>query len=167
MLVGWLACAGGEAPSIVNGADTASELGSTGVGSTGVGPTGPTSEDGPVSGELGGQPWTYTSGFAEPAYGDPDSLRVSLYAEQVGCDEAEFALDHVIVLLPIEEGTFAFDLDTSLAFAMLESDWAYYVTFDGYVEVKELDGTHVRGWVEGRYEDGYEVAGSFDVPICP
>ena len=131
-----------------------------------------------AQGEIAGESWAYTDGFADIIdYGGGDvqvSVNLALPQTEQGCDIFFVTGDKVFFSLPNKVGLYKLKLDLTG-----NGDGNYFVTLfnndtfesffaaTGAIEIKSLSDTEVSGRLDARFDSDTYVNGNFTVAICP
>ena len=122
-----------------------------------------------VSGQIGGEDWTYLSGRA--SLDQDGEYSVSLFSEDTDtpCIHAGFDENKIICDLPDEVASFQLGLG-SLTVTLVEDrgDEApmNYIAATGTVEILEIGDTELVGRMDIEADDENWVNGNFTLPLC-
>lgn len=125
--------------------------------------------DGPMSGKIGGVPWSLgsaeTSGFLSSA----DQFFVEAYAEVVApCTGAgsQVRSNRLILNVPRETGNYLLGSGLNETF-FVQDTGVNYVAVQGRIVVSQVTGTMLSGAGHFIFDGNNEVDGLFQAQICP
>ena len=110
----------------------------------------------PLSGKLGGQPWTLGTGETNSFLSTTSQYWVDAYAESfTACTgSASTNADEIIMNLPMAIGTYALNSDNLVATS-------------GEIDITEITATTITGGAKFAYDANNSVDGQFQMTICP
>jgi len=127
--------------------------------------------DSPLSGKIGGESWTFKSGFSDSFLSDDKGFFVSLYPEAVAdCSSSPPTGDSILIKIPKQAGTYEFSLNNNMTLVDDGPDGPdNLVVTTGVLEVKEVSDTTITAGLYGIYgnDPNNEVSGQFTVTLCP
>ena len=121
----------------------------------------------PLSGKVGGQPWTFQVGETNAFLSDgEDDFFASLYAQSyTACGFGEPSEQpHVLGAVPKVVGDY--DLDLSRNFTFVDAAQNNLVATDGRIVIDSVTDTTVTGGLHTTYNGDNEVNGRFTLTIC-
>ena len=120
----------------------------------------------PLSGKLGGQPWTFMT--AETSYPTSDRYWVDAHAESfTPCTgSAPFTADELLMNFPMAIGNYAVTLDLSQTFYIAATNDNLVAT-SGEIDITDITATTITGGAKFAYNADNSVDGQFQVTICP
>lgn len=127
-------------------------------------------EDRPLSGTVGGEPWTLaraeTNAFLSE--GEPDYW-TDLYASPgTACETSSLDSGHqLIVQAPREPGEYGLSSRRTATFVIEGDTLDNLVATTGRVVIDEVSATTLRGGAYVRFDADNSVNGRFEITICP
>ena len=125
---------------------------------------------GPLSGRVGGQPWTLGTAETEPFLSaNSDSFFLTGYADSVAaCTGAGRGVtgNRVVMNIPKAVGTYALDLNLTQTF-FIQSSNLNLASTRGRIVVDEITDTTLRGGAHIEVDADNIVNGQFQATICP
>ncbi|MEQ8470071.1 MAG: hypothetical protein RIC35_02745 [Marinoscillum sp.] len=123
----------------------------------------------PLSGKINGVEWEYTGGNA--LYRPFDNEATGLILNQETTDPCTIkltSLAHVQVILPTFETTLNLpDVQNRAVIKMASPNGGpIYTASGGFVQIVEVTGREIIGYISATYDDDNYVQGSFYVKIC-
>lgn len=124
---------------------------------------------GPLTGKVGGAPWTVATAQADASFTDDSGFWVDLYAEQLASCSDSGSGNSVILTVPRQVGThrMSFDLTGTFFIPNQATGGDNLIATNGTIRVDEITATSVRGGVTMTYDANNTVSGEFDATICP
>lgn len=125
-------------------------------------------DDAPLSGTVGGQPWSFVAGETDFFLSDgEDDFFALLYASEITpCDVgAPPEGNSLIVAVPKQPGEYELGWSQNMTFVVGESE--NLVATEGLIRVDEVTETTVRGGLHGVFDGDNEVSGTFELTVCP
>ena len=124
-----------------------------------------TIDDGPLTGLVYGQPWTFQAGGTDAflSEGD-DNFFATFYASAFTCGSSEPSGPSLIVAVPKVAGSYPMSLMRNMTFVMGSDN---KVAIDGLVNVDSVTATTVTGGLVGTFDDQNTVSGHFTLTVCP
>jgi hypothetical protein len=124
-----------------------------------------TIDDGPLTGMVYGQPWTFQAGGTDAflSEGD-DNFFATFYASAFTCGSSEPSGPSLIVAVPKVAGSYPMSLMRNMTFVMGSDN---KVAIDGLVNVDSVTATTVTGGLVGTFDDQNTVSGHFTLTVCP
>ena len=137
-----------------------------GCGSSGGGSTTISSQ--PLSGKLGGQPWTLGTGQTNSSLSTSTQYWVDAYAETfTPCTgSASSNSDEIIMNLPMAVGTYSLSLNFNQTFYVAATSDNLVAT-SGEIEITDVSATTISGGAKFAYDADNSVEGQFQMTICP
>lgn len=137
-----------------------------GCGSNGGSTTSISSQ--PLSGKVGGQPWTLGTGATNSFLSSTSRYWVEAYAESfTPCTGSASAnADEIIMNVPMTVGHYAVSIDLNQTFYVAASDENLVAT-RGEIDIAEITATTITGGASFAYDANNSVDGQFQATICP
>jgi hypothetical protein len=122
---------------------------------------------GPLSGRIGGKPWTLVAAETDSFLSTPDELSVTMYGETVApCAGTAPSSDALILGVPSAPGDYALGLSRSATFYIADRN-QNLVTDYGRLRVDAVTATAITGGANIQFDNDSTVSGQFQVTICP
>jgi len=120
----------------------------------------------PLSGSVGGQPWTIMAGATDP-FGSQDQpdFSATLSPAAFACNDSDPTVPHLFVSIPRQPGDYPMSLSRNMTF--VDSAAHNLIVVDGRIVVDSVTATTVTGGLVGRYDGSNEVNGRFTLTVCP
>jgi hypothetical protein len=125
--------------------------------------------DGPMSGRIGGVPWSFGSAETNDFLSSSDQFFVDAYAEVVApCTGAgsQVRSNRLILNVPRETGSYLLGAGLNDTFFVQDTS-ANYVATQGRIVVSQVTGTMLSGGAHIIFDGNNEVDGQFQAQICP
>jgi hypothetical protein len=120
----------------------------------------------PLSGKVGGQPWTLQVGATNAFLSDETSFEASFYAAQyTPCVDIEPNAPHLLVSIPRQLGDHELSQGLNITFVTASDDNLRSVK--GKITVDSVTATTITGGLVSHFDDGNDVNGQFQATICP
>jgi hypothetical protein len=138
------------------------------AGGCGSGGVSTTISSQPLSGKIGGQPWTFMTGETDSFQLSANQYSVDAYAESfTPCTgAASLTADSLFLNLPMAVGSYAvtFDLNQTFYIAATSDN---LVATSGEIEITAISATTITGGANFAYDANNSVDGQFQASICP
>jgi hypothetical protein len=133
---------------------------------SGGGSTGISSQ--PLSGKIGGQPWTFATGQTDSFLTTDSEYTVDAYAETfTACTgTASVTANEVLLNFPKAVGNYAVTLDLNQTFYVAATNDNFVAT-SGEIDISAITATTITGGASFAYDADNSVNGQFVVTICP
>jgi hypothetical protein len=120
-----------------------------------------------LTGEVGGQTWTFAAGQTDAFLSEgEDDFFATLYPTTfTTCGFSEPGGDHLIVAIPKQPGEYEMSLSRNMTFVVGDSQ--NLIATQGKIVVDEVTDTTVKGGLVAAYDGSNEVNGRFEITICP
>jgi hypothetical protein len=127
-----------------------------------------TISDQPLSGVIGGQPWTFGSGETDAFLSTADSFFVNLYPGAVTpCSfGAPTDVNLVTMQVPSTPGSYPISLQRNVTLYVASTSFNNVAT-RGLMVIDSVTATTVSGGLNTTYDDANHVDGQFQATICP
>jgi len=124
--------------------------------------------DQPLSGVIGGQPWTFGSGETDAFLSSADSLFVNLYPGTVTpCSfDAPTDANLVTMQVPTTPGSYPLSLQRNVTLYVASTSFNNVAT-RGLLVIDSVTATTVSGGLNTTYDGSNHVDGQFQATICP
>ena len=134
---------------------------SSGAGST-------TISSQPLSGKLGGQPWTLGTGQTNSFLSTSSQYWVDAYAESfTPCTGSASAnADEIIMNLPMTIGNYRLSISLNQTFYVAATGDNLIAT-SGEIDITDISATTITGGANFAYNADNSVDGQFQMTICP
>lgn len=121
----------------------------------------------PLSGKIGGQPWTLVTAETNSVPLSPTQYSVNAYSESfTPCSgTASGTTDSLILNFPMAVGTYAVTLNLNQTFYIPPSD--NLIATSGTIVISEVTATTISGGANFAYNADNSVDGQFQATICP
>ncbi len=121
----------------------------------------------PLSGKIGGQPWTFGTGESNSSLSDDSTFWVEAYADSfTPCTGAAPADVHYLILnLPRTTGTHSLGIELTETFYVGNND--NLATANGTIVIQSVTATTITGGAKFAYNADNSVDGQFTATICP
>jgi hypothetical protein len=122
---------------------------------------------GPLSGRIGGLPWTVATAQTNPSLSDAEELFAGFYA--VGFAACSGTLprgNSLLVGVPIEPGDYTIDSSEPATFFVVQGN-RNLVAMHGRLKVDTVTPTAVTGGANIQFDGDDAVAGQFQLTRCP
>src|SRR5262249_50743538 len=122
----------------------------------------------PLSGKIGGNPWTFGVGETNSFLSMADSLFVNLYSGSFAscASAAPVGADSVIMQMPTKPGSYDLSLQLN-ATLYVGSTSSNYVATSGKLRIDSVTATTISGGLNASYNGANAVDGMFQAAICP
>jgi hypothetical protein len=122
----------------------------------------------PLSGKLGGQPWTLGTGVTNSFLSTSSQYWVDAYAESfTPCTGSASAnADEIIMNLPMAVGNYALSLNLNQTFYVAATS-DNIVAITGEIDITEITATTITGGANFAADANNSVDGQFQMTICP
>jgi hypothetical protein len=122
----------------------------------------------PLSGKIGGQPWTLATGETDSVLSTASLYTVDAYAETfTACTgTASVTANAVFLNFPNAVGSYAVTLDLNQTFYVGATNDNFVAT-SGEIVISEITATTITGGASFAYDADNSVNGQFAVTICP
>jgi hypothetical protein len=122
----------------------------------------------PLSGKIGGQPWTFATGETDSFLTTDSQYTVHAYAETfTACTgSASVTANQVILSFPTAVGSYAVSLDLNQTFYVGVGNENFIAT-SGEIVISAITATTITGGASFAYDANNSVNGQFTVTICP
>jgi hypothetical protein len=139
-----------------------------GCGSSSGGSGSTTISSQPLSGKLGGQPWTLGTGVTNSFLSTSSQYWVDAYAESfTPCTGSASAnSDEIIMNLPMAVGNYALSLNLNQTFYVAATSDNIVAT-SGELDITEITATTITGGAKFAADANNSVDGQFQMTICP
>jgi len=119
-----------------------------------------------MTGQIGGQSWTFATGETDAFLSDgEDDFFALLYQESfAACQTSPAASRYLIVSVPKQPGEYDFGPQLNMTFVI--GDATNLVATDGTIVVDQVTATTVTGGLHGVFDGDNEVDGQFTLTIC-
>ncbi len=136
-----------------------------GCGSSGGGSATISSQ--PLSGKIGGQPWTLVTAETDTFLSSATQYAVDAYSESfTPCSgTASGTTDSLILNFPMAVGTYAVTLNLNQTFSVPPID--NFIATSGTIVISEITATTITGGANFAYDADNSVNGQFQATICP
>jgi hypothetical protein len=121
-----------------------------------------------LSGQIGGQSWTFVQGESDAFMSDEDGYFVELFPDSyTACDpfSQPDGVNTILLSLPKQVGEYSLSLQQSITFVEPPADNT--IATRGLLEVEAINADTIEAGLYAVYGDGYQVDGRFTVDICP
>ena len=137
-----------------------------GCGGGGGGSTAISSQ--PLSGKIGGQPWTFVTGETNSSMSTASQYWVDAYAESfTPCTGyASSPADELLLTLPTGVGNYPLSFDLIQTFYVAATGDNLGAT-SGEIEITAITATTITGGASFAYDADNSVNGQFQITICP
>ena len=137
-----------------------------GCGGSGGGSAGISSQ--PLSGKIGGQPWTFMTGQTNSSLSTASLYWVDAYAESfTPCTGyASTTADELLLSLPTAVGNYPLSLDLIQTFYVAATSDNLGAA-SGEIDITAITATTITGGASFAYDAGNSVDGQFQITICP
>jgi hypothetical protein len=124
---------------------------------------------GPLTGQVGGEAWTFVSGRSDSFLSDPDDLWIDLFDESSeGCEPNAASGNSILLITPRKVGEFSLGgLQANATFFVASSSGGENYIAEGRLKVLEVTTTTLRGGLDAYYDGGNSINGEFEATICP
>lgn len=121
----------------------------------------------PLSGQVGGQPWTFQLGATDAflSQGGGDFVAVLYATSYTPCTDSDPIGPHLFVAVPRQPGVYPLTAMRNVTFTFNDAD--NQIALDGEVEVHDVTATRVTGGLRTRVDAGNDVDGQFQLTVCP
>jgi hypothetical protein len=137
-----------------------------GCGNSGGGSTTISSQ--PLSGKIGGQPWTFMTGETNSSLSTASQYWVDAYGESftpcTGYPSTN--ADEIIMNLPMSVGNHAVSFNLIQTFYIAATNDNLGAT-SGEIDITEITATTITGGANFAYDANNSVDGQFQLTICP
>jgi hypothetical protein len=122
----------------------------------------------PLSGKLGGQPWTLGTGQTNSSFSTTTQYGVDAYATTfTPCtDSAPTGSDEVSMNLPMAVGHYAVSFSLNQTFYVAATGDNFVAT-SGEIDITDISATTITGGANFAYNADNSVDGQFQITICP
>jgi hypothetical protein len=122
----------------------------------------------PLSGKIGGQPWTFMSGETDPFQPTANQYEVDAYGENVTpcTGSASLTADALFLNFPMAVGNYAVTLNLNQTFYIAATSDNLVAT-SGEINITDIGATTITGGANFAYDGDNTVNGQFQVTICP
>lgn len=122
----------------------------------------------PLSGKIGGADWTYTGGNAKSPFGNQATGLILNQETTDPCTITSTVLAHVQITVPIAEQIINLPDPGNQAVVKLvtPNGGPVYTVTGGFIQIVEVTGREMIGYISGDYDDDNYVQGSFYVKFC-
>jgi hypothetical protein len=122
----------------------------------------------PLSGKLGGQPWTLMTGVTNSFLSTSSTYWVDAYAESfTPCTgSASSNADEIIMNLPMAVGNYTLSRSLNQTFYVATTGDNLIAT-SGEVDITDVSATTITGGAKFAYDGNNSVDGQFEMTICP
>ncbi len=122
----------------------------------------------PLSGKLGGQPWTLGTGQTNSDLSTTSQYWVDAYAESfTPCTgSAPTSADKIIMNLPMAIGNYPLSLKFNQTFFVAANNDNYVAT-SGEIDITDISATTITGGARFAYNADNSIDGQFQIAICP
>ena len=122
----------------------------------------------PLSGKIGGNPWTFGTGETDSFLSTTDSLFVNLYSGSFAtcASAAPTGADSVIMQMPTKPGSYDLSLQMN-ATLYVASTTQNFVATSGRLQIDSATATTISGGLNASYNGSNAVNGQFQAAICP
>jgi hypothetical protein len=137
-----------------------------GCGGSGGGSTAISTQ--PLSGKIGGQPWTFMSAETNSGLSTASRYWVEAYAESfTPCSGAASLTGNGLILnVPTVVGNYAVTLDLNQTFFIAATNDNLAAT-SGELDITAITATTITGGASFAYDANNSVNGQFEASICP
>jgi hypothetical protein len=138
-----------------------------GGGGSGGGPSG-TISSGPLSGTIGGQPWTFATGQTDFFLSTDSQYFVDTYAATfTACTDVPPADAYdLIMIIPKTVGSYALGQNLSATFSMASTNTNVFAT-SGQLVIDSITATTISGGAKFAAGADNTVDGQFEATLCP
>jgi hypothetical protein len=117
----------------------------------------------PVTGVVGGAPWTFLWGATDAYLSEgEDDFFAELSSEAGTCRGSSFG-DGLLLSVPRQLGDYPLSLARNVTFVVGDDN---LIATEGHIVVEDVTGTFLRGGIHVRYDDDNEVNGRFTLTVC-
>ena len=122
----------------------------------------------PLSGKLGGQPWTLGTGETNSLSSTTSQYWVDAYAESfTPCTGSEpTSADRIIMKLPTAIGTYPLSFNFNQTFYVAANNENFVAT-SGEIDITDITATTITGGAKFAYDADNSIDGQFQTTICP
>ena len=124
----------------------------------------------PLSGVIGGQPWSLGSAETDEVLSDEETFVLTVYGEpSSGCDPFfQPTKNELILITPKVPGDYAISLARAATF-VVDPGGANdnLIALSGRLVIDEVTATSLRGGIAVEYNASNHVNGQFEATICP
>jgi hypothetical protein len=122
----------------------------------------------PLSGKIGGQPWTFATGETDSFLTTASQYTVDAYAETfTACTgTASATANEVILSLPKAVGSYAVSLDLNQTFVVAAGNDNLVAT-SGEIVISAISATTITGGASFAYDADNSINGQFEATLCP
>ncbi len=122
----------------------------------------------PLSGKIGGQPWTLATAASNSTLSTADQFWVDAYSETfTPCSgSASLSADEIILTLPKTVGSYNLSINLNETF-YIASTSDNFVATSGELVISEVTATTISGGANFAYNADNSVDGQFQATICP
>lgn len=138
-----------------------------GGGGGGGGPSG-TISSGPLSGTIGGRPWTFATGQTDSFLSTDNQYFVDTYSVSfTACTDVppDDAYD-LIMIMPKTAGSYALGQNLSATFSMASTNYNVFAT-SGQLVIDSVTATTISGGAKFSAGADNSVDGQFEATLCP
>jgi hypothetical protein len=122
---------------------------------------------GPLSGKIGGLPWTVATAQTNPLLSDSDELFAGLYAVGFSACSGTLPRGNSLLLgIPIQPGDYTLDSSEPATF-YVEQGNQNLMTTHGRLKVDTVTPTALTGGANIQFDSDNAVAGQFQLTRCP
>jgi hypothetical protein len=122
----------------------------------------------PLSGKIGGQPWTFATGETDSFLTTDSEYTVDAYAETfTACTgTASVTANEVILNFPKAVGSYPVTLDLNQTFYVAATNDNFIAT-SGEIVISAITATTITGGASFAYDVDNSVNGQFQATLCP
>lgn len=122
----------------------------------------------PLSGKIGGQPWTFATGETDSFLSTASIYTVDAYAETfTACTgTASVTANEVLLNFPTAVGSYTVSLDLNQTFYVAATNDNFVAT-SGEIVISAITATTITGGASFTYDADNSVNGQFQATICP
>jgi hypothetical protein len=122
----------------------------------------------PLSGKLGGQPWTLGTGQTNSYLSTTSQYWVDAYAESfTPCTgSAPTSVDKIIMNLPMAIGNYPLTIKFNQTFYIAANNDNFVAT-SGEIDITDISATTITGGARFAYNADNSINGQFQLAICP
>ncbi len=123
---------------------------------------------GPLSGKIGGQPWTFMSAETNSGLSTASQYWVEAYAESfTPCSgTASLTANGLILSVPTAVGNYAVSFNLTQTFFIAATNDNLAAT-SGELDITAISATTITGGASFAYDADNSVNGQFEASICP
>ena len=125
-------------------------------------------EERPLSGVVGGAPWSFVAGDTNAFLSDDDFF-ANLYDREFNtCEFGPAAGSSLILNIPMQVGSYELGQFLTMTFVVEDDDGPLnLISTEGGIRVDEITDTTISGGVDATFDGDNSVNGLFELTICP